>query len=312
MIMISVCMSTYDGEKYINKQLESIRTQTRIPDEVIICDDKSTDQTPDHIRQFIENNHLEERWHFYENDENLGYPGGFYHAMGLCKGDIVFLSDQDDIWDIHKIERMCQVFADHPEAKAVCCKFGLIDAMDHDVQTLMAPAKSRESGGLRRVDAGEVFYKCEWPGMVLAYKNKWLREVWKAEKSHIPHDFLICALAGEAEGFLQLDENLAWHRRHEHNVGGEEHRIGKLLSRDRKLQEIENYNRILQDFAEENVLQTDLGKCALLDKQEAMKARYEALLDGRARTVLKNAWKHKKQVRMKTLLADLLISLKSK
>ena len=74
---ISVCMCTYNGEKYILPQLESIHAQTVAPDEVIICDDNSTDQTVSIIRDFIKEHGLEDTWSLHCNEENKGYPGNF-------------------------------------------------------------------------------------------------------------------------------------------------------------------------------------------------------------------------------------------
>lgn len=107
--MITVCMTIYNGEKFIKKQLESIFNQTCKPDEVTICDDNSSDKTVHIINRFIADNHLGDRWKLYINDVNKGYPGNAYYCMGLAQGDIVFLSDQDDLWSPEKIEIPCFV-----------------------------------------------------------------------------------------------------------------------------------------------------------------------------------------------------------
>lgn len=95
---VSVCMGIYNGEKYIEEQLDSILRQTRRAEEVILCDDCSTDRTVEIVRLFIEKHGLGESWRLCCNKENRGYPGNFYYAMSLCAGDVVFLADQDDIW----------------------------------------------------------------------------------------------------------------------------------------------------------------------------------------------------------------------
>lgn len=320
---ISVCMGTYNGEKYIEEQMYSILHQTRKPDEVIICDDASGDRTVEIIRRFIRDNHLEECWKLYENAENRGYPANFYYAMNLCSGDLVFLSDQDDIWHEKKLEQMCNVLDRHPKTKALSCKFGLIDANGSNLRTIMAPTHNKDTGNLRKVTVDAVFYKGEWPGMVLAYRNEWYRtrvetQVEPQVKAQmktpasgtalkIPHDLLICARAAEEQGFLQIDEELAYHRRHENNAGGEEHRIGKLLSKSRKVKEIKDYLQILECFQQEKVLQTEVGKLALEKKYQTMKDRYEALQSGKISKVISNAGKHKENVRLATVLCDVVI-----
>lgn len=310
----SVCMGLYNGEKYIEAQLDSILHQTREPEEVILCDDGSTDQTVSVVQSFIEKNRLQDRWHFYCNEKNKGYPGNFYYAMSLCTQEVVFLADQDDIWEDTKLERMCTVLEQHPEAKAVCCKFGLIDGEGKEIQTIMSPTHSSGTGEVRTVTIDDVFYKCEWPGMVVAYRNEWYGQ-WGNQCAHvhgrvypsIPHDFLICAGAAEVGGFLQMDEELAWHRRHDNNTGGEEHHIRKLLNKKHKLKEIEDYLNILESFEKEAVLLTTEGKNALHRKQQSMRGRYEALQSGKISKVLMNAGKQKGNVRLAAVLCDVLI-----
>ena len=303
---VSVCMGIYNGEKYIEEQLYSILHQTKAPEEVILCDDGSTDQTVEIVKKFIRENRLENCWFLYQNEENKGYPDNFYYACSLCTKDIVFLADQDDIWHERKIERMCTVFAKNPQAKSVCCKFGLIDAEGVDIHSLMTPTKSKETGKLRQVTIEDVFYKCEWPGMVMAYRRVWAEE-WLRCYSAIPHDFLICARAAEENGFWQLDEELAYHRRHDANVGGEEHRLKKLLNKGRKLEEIEKYRKILGAFAEEAVFSTEHAKEQLMQKISAVEGRYRALQSGKIRVVIKNACNHKKYTRIATVVCDVAI-----
>lgn len=304
---ISVCMGIYNGEKYIRQQLDCIRQQTRLPEEVILCDDGSTDGTREIVKEYLADYPGLNGWKLYENQKNKGYPANFYDAMRLCNGDIVFLADQDDIWDIRKIERMCQVMESDDKILVLGCTFGLIDEKNEAIHSVMAPAERNTEGKLRAVSIDQVFYKCEWPGMVLAYRNAWYCKSAEQKHPDIPHDFLICARAADEEGFYQLEEILAYHRRHEENAGGEEHRIGRLLNKERKLKEIRDYNRILEEFRKESVLKTEKGNDALQEKCRSMQERYQALCSGKIRSVLKNAWKYRKEVRFATVVCDVLI-----
>lgn len=303
---ISVCMGIYNGEKYIKEQLESIRLQTRHPDEVILCDDGSTDATCQVVNEYLTEHPELTGWFFLKNEKNLGYPENFYHVMDLSTGDIVFLADQDDIWDKHKIQRMSEILDGHKDVKVLACTFGLIDGETKEIHSIMSPTEGKKGGELHDVSIYQVFYKCEWPGMVLAYRNAWYQNK-KKEKQSIPHDFRICVQAAEENGFWQLEEVLAYHRRHEHNTGGEEHRIHKLLNKERKLKEISDYRTILDQFETEQVMNTKEGQLALKRKQASMRGRYEALLSGKWTHVLKNAWKNRGEVRGVTLVCDLLI-----
>ena len=304
---ISVCMGTYNGEKYILQQLQTIYEQSRKSDEVILCDDGSKDDTVKIIRKFIQEKHLQECWTLYENEVNKGYPNNFYYAMSLCSGDVVFLADQDDLWHKDKIKILTEHLEANEDAKCVCCKFELVDEAGANIHTMMAPTSSGESKTARQVTIEDVFYKCEWPGMVMAYRNDWYKAWAPAEgETEIPHDFLVCARAAEEGGFVQLDESLAYHRRHENNTGGEEHRISRLLNKERKLKEIEDYLKILEGFQKE-VLVTERGRVALADKLRSMKGRYEALQSRKITKVLGNAWRNRKQTRVATVVCDVVI-----
>lgn len=307
--MITVCMATYNGEKFIREQLQTILEQSKRADEVIICDDASKDNTVAIVEQFISQNRLNDTWKLYRNTENKGYPGNFYYAMEKCRGDIVFLADQDDIWHINKIEKMCDLLEREPDIKVLSCKFGLIDVSGKNIQTVMKPAFTGETGNMQRISIKRFFYKYEWPGMILAYRNSWYKQ-WHAEvpqNCNVPHDFLICARAAEENGLWQMDAELAYHRRHDNNVGGEEHRIKKLLNKQRKLKEIDVYLKNLDNLATAKILQTAEGKEIQKHKMESMRGRLLALESGKIKNVLRNAWKNRGEVRVSTVVCDLLI-----
>ena len=101
----SVVLSSYNGEKYIREQLESLYIQTIQPDEVLIFDDCSEDKTSDIIREFIKDKELDGRWSLEVNEENLGWRKNFVNAICHASGDVIFLCDQDDIWQNTKIEK---------------------------------------------------------------------------------------------------------------------------------------------------------------------------------------------------------------
>lgn len=314
----SVCMGIYNGEKYIEQQLYSILHQTREPDQVVLCDDGSRDRSVVLVQEFIEKNNLQDKWFLYQNKDNKGYPANFYYAMSLCTQEAVFLADQDDIWDEKKLEQMCRILEQQKAVNVLCCKFGLIDGTGRDIHTIMAPTHTNGTGELRKVTIEDVFYKCEWPGMVLAYRNAWYQG-WSGvsvkdyqgslgQSCHrIPHDLLLCARAAEEDGFYQTDQELAYHRRHDRNTGGEEHRLSRLLNKKRKLKEIQDYLQILDAFSQEKPLQTAHGENALQDKSLSMHGRYDALQSGKIYAVLRNAWTYRRHVRLATVVCDALI-----
>ncbi|HET6976306.1 MAG TPA: glycosyltransferase family 2 protein [Pyrinomonadaceae bacterium] len=105
---ISVAMCTYNGADFLPAQLESIVTQSRKPNEIVICDDGSTDETRALLERFAAQSVIPVSLHF--NEKNLGSIKNFEKAIGLCKGDIVALSDQDDVWRRDKLESIEKAF----------------------------------------------------------------------------------------------------------------------------------------------------------------------------------------------------------
>ena len=110
---ISVALCTYNGARYLREQLESIRKQTRLPDELVVCDDGSQDETVDILREFAAGSGIKTRIHL--NTVNLGFTYNFEQALGLCRGDLVFMADQDDIWFPGKVEEVSRLFLDFPK-----------------------------------------------------------------------------------------------------------------------------------------------------------------------------------------------------
>lgn len=103
---ISIALATYNGAAYLTEQLESFVAQTRRPDELVVSDDASTDGTVELLRRFRDSAPFPVV--ILENDDRLGYAGNFNRALELATGELVFLSDQDDVWFPEKIERMAR------------------------------------------------------------------------------------------------------------------------------------------------------------------------------------------------------------
>jgi len=100
--LVSIAMITYNGEKYLEQQLDSIYSQTHKNIEVIVCDDKSSDNTINILKKYEKYHNLK----YYINETNLGINKNFAKAFSLCNGDFIAPSDQDDIWKENKIETL--------------------------------------------------------------------------------------------------------------------------------------------------------------------------------------------------------------
>lgn len=126
MTKVSIAMTTYCGEQFVEKQLQSLLDQSRQADQVVICDDHSNDNTAQIVASFIKRNCLS-NWLFLVNEKNLGYKKNFKKAISLTDGDLIFLSDQDDIWLSDKIEKMEKFFLENPDCKSLNTSFFYID-----------------------------------------------------------------------------------------------------------------------------------------------------------------------------------------
>lgn len=124
---ISVAIAAYNGEKYIQKQIESICDQTTVPDEIVVSDDGSKDSTINIVKSLAEKYKGSIDIKLLMNNPRHGYCGNFEWAITHTMGDYVFISDQDDLWYPNKIETIMRVFELHPEAECVFHEAELID-----------------------------------------------------------------------------------------------------------------------------------------------------------------------------------------
>jgi glycosyltransferase involved in cell wall biosynthesis len=121
----SVAMCTYNGAAFVAEQLESVAGQTRPPDELVVCDDRSTDATRDIVEGFAARAPFPVR--LFVNEENLGSTRNFGRAVALCAGQLVALCDQDDAWLPEKLERLEARFAARPSVGFVFTDAELAD-----------------------------------------------------------------------------------------------------------------------------------------------------------------------------------------
>jgi len=123
--VFSIAMATYNGEKYLPQQLNSLAEQTLPPSEVVICDDSSKDSTPDIVRRFAATAPFPVR--FVRNERRLGYHDNFMKAAGLCTAEYVAFCDQDDMWLPEKLA-VTQQYIRETECTLFQHGFRLIDS----------------------------------------------------------------------------------------------------------------------------------------------------------------------------------------
>ena len=225
--MISIAMTTYNGEKFVIKQLQSLLNQTLQPDEVIIHDDRSSDSTPELVQKFIKENNLT-NWHFSVNEKNLGYKQNFYETIKQTSVDLIFLCDQDDIWLPNKIELMVAVFNRN---KNIGVLNSAIDYIDKD-DNLIPPnyRKNTSNGGLikKNLKKGKLYsfpYKLFLiknisPGCTMAFTKK-IKDVYlKYPLMYYSHDWAINLLGSFTNNTYFLYVTTINYRLHENNTIG--------------------------------------------------------------------------------------------
>lgn len=215
---ISVAMCTYNGSRYLLDQLNSIANQTLLPHEIVICDDCSTDNTVDILKEFREHTKIDVR--IFSNDVNLGSSRNFEKAISLCSGDIIALADQDDIWNPEKIEKLVDALSEKNNCALV---FSDAEVVDENIQDLGyrlwesgnvqfgERLKSRfiKHGALdvliRRyiVTGATMAFRGNLKNLVLPIADSWVHDGWIA--------FILAAIGKEA---VFVEEPLIQYRQH--------------------------------------------------------------------------------------------------
>lgn len=204
--MISICMATYNGERYIKEQIASILPQLTHVDEIIITDDGSTDRTEEYVNTFSDS-----RIKFIKNPMQLGYIKNFEHALSLASGDIVFLSDQDDIWLPGKIIKMSQTLAES-NCNGIVCDAKIINDNNEILQDSYFQKRKSKAGFWQNL------YKNSYHGCCMAVKRTVIEMTIPFPISSVPHDYLLGAVADLTGGVIFYKEKLVLHRRHENNA----------------------------------------------------------------------------------------------
>lgn len=122
---LSVALCTYNGAAFLPTQWESICQQTRLPDEVVVSDDASTDNTLNLLADLANNAPFRVR--IESNPIQVGYNKNFEKALSLCTGNLIFLCDQDDLWFPEKISTLADFMTSHPTTQMAFCNAQLAD-----------------------------------------------------------------------------------------------------------------------------------------------------------------------------------------
>lgn len=208
---ISVCIATYNGEKYIKEQLESILSQIGENDEVIISDDSSTDNTVEIINSFNDC-----RIKIYKNTKEKGYTRNFENALEKANGDVIFLSDQDDVWVENKVNKMIKILEKYDFAVS-----------DNYIVNENLEVISKSHFEVYKTSKGFIrnLLLPRYVGACMAFKKNVLQKSlpFPNNAKLSAHDYWISLIAEMYFKCYKLDEQLLLYRRHGANAssGGE-------------------------------------------------------------------------------------------
>lgn len=205
---ISIAMAAYNGDKFIAEQIDSILNQTLQIHELIISIDDSVDNTE---AIALEYEKKDSRVKVLKN-ELPGVVSNFSNSIKHCTGDIIFLSDQDDIWENRKVETIKKCFEDH-SVDAVAHDYSLVD----ENLSLIEPSGFQLRGGATSSFVGNL-YRLRYIGCCLAFRTKFVDLILPIPTKKRSHDWWIGSVISLVGNFKVIPDNLIRHRMHENNV----------------------------------------------------------------------------------------------
>jgi glycosyltransferase involved in cell wall biosynthesis len=206
-------MAVYNGAAFLKTQVESILDQLRSEDELIVVDDASQDNSTRILQEMHD-----PRLQIHRNERNVGVLATFERALGRASGEIVFLSDQDDVWLAAKVSKVLQVFISDPRATMVVTDALVIDEHGQTLNPSFFSLRGDFSPGFMRN-----FIKNKYVGCTLSFRRTMLRRFLPIPPDVPMHDVWF-GLLNEIYGRTRyIDEPLIAYRRHRRNASPSSH-----------------------------------------------------------------------------------------
>lgn len=204
LVMVSVCMATFNGEMFLHEQIDSILQQLDSDDELIISDDGSTDATIDIIKSYNDR-----RIKLTKNTNKHGFVSNFENALNHSSGDIIFLSDQDDVWFENKVSSMKQfLVSNNVEVAMNNCT-----VTDERLIVLQEKLFSKKRNPKCYGVVGNLIIN-QWLGCCMVIKRKALIKCLPFPEGVIAHDIWIGLIANSKMRVGYNDTSLQFYRRH--------------------------------------------------------------------------------------------------
>lgn len=201
----SVCIATYNGEKYIEEQIVSIQHQLKQDDEIIVSDDGSSDNTLEIVRKMQE----EDRRIIIVIGPKKGFSCNFENAVKHATGDVILFSDQDDIWEKDKIEEVENVFLNNPDCTTILHTMSTFTSEEDNTGTIVV---GYNKGVLRN------YLRSSYWGCCMAVKREFVNQFLPFREYCVGHDQLIGLMSEKYGKTIFLDKTLLKHRLHDKNT----------------------------------------------------------------------------------------------
>lgn len=213
---ISIALCTYNGEKFISEQLQSLFSQTQVPDEIIVSDDGSKDKTIDIAEKLLKASKIP--YKLFKQTPSLGVYKNFEFCMSQCTHDIIFPCDQDDIWKKDKLEKHLRQHESHIDKVLVYSNADVIqNDVDHYLYPLWDP-KLIENGQYHTKN--KMLYEGKSiAGCCMSIDREFFHQILPIPHE-IYHDDWCATSASLIDGILGIPESLIYYRQHGGNVVG--------------------------------------------------------------------------------------------
>ncbi len=277
---VSVAMTTYNGQAYILEQLQSIYDQSHPVDEVVICDDGSTDETVELVKEFIASRGLAS-WTVVVNERQLGFCDNFWKAITKCSGSFVFLSDQDDVWYPNKVAEMLSVMTREnallvASSHDICDTYGKIDN-----QISLSYARLRDDATVEEITLSSMIGRSFIRGCSVLFRKEILADEELVSLSNgLGHDWYIISLAALKGRALFYNKKLFKYRVHATNTSSKKIRLNRRTASKlikKRLLSLEEGMCALEVL--QNHKGVDVSTLSLMEKQRTFLRRRSSLLN---------------------------------
>jgi glycosyltransferase involved in cell wall biosynthesis len=201
-------MATYNGEKYLEQQIDSILSQLGKDDELIISDDHSSDRTLTIIERYLKE---DTRVKLFMNEEK-GVTSNFENAIKRTQNEIIFLSDQDDIWKPEKVKTVKEYYEKNPTIQMIMSDITVVDNQLNTTIESFYEFRGSRAGVLKNI------IKNSYIGCAMSFRKELKTKILPIPRNVPMHDMWIGLVADMYKSALLIPEKLIYYRRHDATV----------------------------------------------------------------------------------------------